>query len=543
MRRLSRSGLGLLILVLLALAAGCATLRERGQTGDAAAAVAEPAAGRTDTRVPGIEEQDPLHVAVLIGERPLARALLEAGFLASDRAGQGATPLHYWALGRHRDAGLAEELLAAGASVRAQADDGSSPLHWAAGREIRRPESDASRRPFRELLDEGDRSGLTPLGWAPSAGLGVTMVDVLLPPLDLLAAAAVQRTPGAVENVAFLLAAGADARARDDAGGTPLHWAAAGDASLGVVTALLSAGAYAGALDDNWNTPLHWAAGANASLEVVQALLSAGANAAAENAAGAVPADLAAPGSVLRPLLAANQLSPLNAPDRAPPEPGGPPVDSQGRPIYRMRVTIHGVDGCGDDSGGAEYYAVIEREDAEVLAEFNATFGATMQVVGSTTGEPSPWDVLGDLERHEAASRLVPLAEAEQQYLEQLRQAQDDLSGPQRAEMNELARREALSPVQARRLRVLRTLHSQWRSQLNQLRMLEGFQGRNRQGLRNFLQVYPDDVLRISLHEADVFEDDNCFDTTVVLEPAALVAGLLEIRHLNQVALTLRFSH
>ena len=54
------------------------------------------------------------------------------------------------------------------------------------------------------------------------------------------------------------LACGADVNAKNDHGGTPLHYAAYRNDNSAVIEALLEAGADVNAKNDDGNTPLHW---------------------------------------------------------------------------------------------------------------------------------------------------------------------------------------------------------------------------------------------------------------------------------------------
>ena len=96
-------------------------------------------------------------------------------------------------------------------------------------------------------------------------------------------------TTATVQDVKACLAAGADLRARDKRGQTPLHWAARSNENPEVLQALLTAGADLRARDKRGQTPLHWAARSNENPEVLQALLTAGADLSARNEAGLTP--------------------------------------------------------------------------------------------------------------------------------------------------------------------------------------------------------------------------------------------------------------
>ena len=91
----------------------------------------------------------------------------------------------------------------------------------------------------------------------------------------------------------MLLAHGADAKAKTDAGLTALHYAAF-KGNLAMVTLLLKAGAAVNVVDDRGFTPLMMAANSrNKNPEVVRALLDRGADIKAKDELGRTPADWA----------------------------------------------------------------------------------------------------------------------------------------------------------------------------------------------------------------------------------------------------------
>ena len=91
-----------------------------------------------------------------------------------------------------------------------------------------------------------------------------------------------------------LLDQGADIHAKDDVGGTPLHWAAFKDASE-VAEVLLKQGADIHAKANDGDTPLHWAAEKDTSA-TVELLLNQGADIHAKNKYGNTPLHKAASG-------------------------------------------------------------------------------------------------------------------------------------------------------------------------------------------------------------------------------------------------------
>ena len=109
---------------------------------------------------------------------------------------------------------------------------------------------------------------------------------------------AVVPDPNAIlSDVTALLEAGADLKARDENGWTPLHVAAASSENPGIVTALLEAGADLKARDENGWTPLHVAAASSENPGIVTALLEAGADLKARDQFGQTPLHMAAASS------------------------------------------------------------------------------------------------------------------------------------------------------------------------------------------------------------------------------------------------------
>ena len=87
------------------------------------------------------------------------------------------------------------------------------------------------------------------------------------------------------------LQSGADPKARDEGGRTPLHRAAESNENPAVIEALLDAVADLKARDKDGETPLHRAAGFNESLAIITALLDAGADLKARDSLGETPWD------------------------------------------------------------------------------------------------------------------------------------------------------------------------------------------------------------------------------------------------------------
>ena len=99
-----------------------------------------------------------------------------------------------------------------------------------------------------------------------------------------------------VEQLAACLDAGADPKAQDENGLTPLHLAAVGNENPAVIAALLEAGADLKARNKDGMTPLHLAAWFNGNPAVIAALLEAGADPKARDEFGNTPSPLGGQG-------------------------------------------------------------------------------------------------------------------------------------------------------------------------------------------------------------------------------------------------------
>ena len=92
-------------------------------------------------------------------------------------------------------------------------------------------------------------------------------------------------------DVTDCIQSGANPKARDKNGRTPLHWAVRYNKNPAVIAVLLDAGADPKARDKYGQTPLHWAAEYNDNPAVIAVLLDAGANPRARDTDGETPWD------------------------------------------------------------------------------------------------------------------------------------------------------------------------------------------------------------------------------------------------------------
>ena len=94
---------------------------------------------------------------------------------------------------------------------------------------------------------------------------------------------------GSLNEIKAAIDGGANVKAKDEEGRTPLSLAAFSNGDPEVITALAKAGADVGARSNiNW-TPLYWAAWDNANPDIITALAAAGANVNARDAGGLTP--------------------------------------------------------------------------------------------------------------------------------------------------------------------------------------------------------------------------------------------------------------
>ena len=186
----------------------------------------------------------------------------------------GWTPLHL-ATNSRPGPGVVERLLAHGASVHVRAADGTTPLRYTRSIAV-----------FKALRAAGaGRYGPTPEGFhilhrATTHGIATTVQELLDAGLDPNEAVSNGWTPlhyaRTLEVFEALRAAGADLRARTNAGQTVLHQVAqnAGSDGVAIVRELLKEGLDPNAVTSDGLTPLHYAR----TREIFEALRAGGAD-------------------------------------------------------------------------------------------------------------------------------------------------------------------------------------------------------------------------------------------------------------------------
>ncbi|CAK0841408.1 unnamed protein product [Prorocentrum cordatum] len=261
-------------------------LRTRGGT------CFSPANG-TIVRIRDSRGRSLLHEAAFHGAEGLIERLSALGLPANVRDFDGRAPLHdaLDATGPRAGSRGLEALLEARADVDARDRAGRTPLHTRVGSEelaelLLAARADANAR---------DGAGRAPLHHCPSRrfadalarhGADPSAVDAHSTPLH--------SCTGDPDLARGLLAARAQARARDGGGSAPLHrWCARrGGPQLAGVQAILEHRAEVDAVDEGGKTALHWAA-ASASTDVIRLLIGAGADASRLDAEGKTPLDYA----------------------------------------------------------------------------------------------------------------------------------------------------------------------------------------------------------------------------------------------------------
>lgn len=249
-------------------------------------------AAGADTAATTGDGKTALHYAAEVSEnRPALIALLSAGATVDVQENMvGWTPLMMAAL--FGDANGVEALIEAGADVTIGRSSGATALHQAAFR------FDSSK--ILLIVDAGgdmearDGSGQTPLAWATRQG-GLQAVETLLAvgadvhTRDTRGQTALMHAAQDYETgqiITRLIGAGAEVSAPDNDGRTALMHAV-DIGAIKAVQALLAAGADANARNAKWKTPLMYVSRYGDQVRIIDALLGEGADPTATDSDGA----------------------------------------------------------------------------------------------------------------------------------------------------------------------------------------------------------------------------------------------------------------
>ena len=134
-------------------------------------------------------------------------------------------------------------------------------------------------------------------------------------------------------------------------------------------------------------------------------------------------------------------------------------------------------------------------------------------------------------------SELDPLSETERRSLERLRGVRSsDRTDDERREFEALESRETLSSAESRKLQRMEELVKRWRALRRLIRMTTSPES------PGSLRVHLNDELQVVLMEDDLFQDDTCLSSNVVLDRSVLERQYLELKQDDEVLLTLRFT-
>ena len=203
---------------------------------------------------------------------------------------------------------------------------------------------------------------------------------------------------------------------------------------------------------------------------------------------------------------------------------------------YRLTVTIDGgaqggvVELCRE-AGNSEFYVIVTRLDSELQDQIANVNRETSQI--ARLADPD----LDSLRTRDLNSEFDPLSETERLSLERLRGVPaSDRTDDERRELQALESKEPLSSAELRMLQRMDELLTLRGALTRQLQM------RTRPSSPASLRVYPNDELQVVLMEADVFSDDTCLSSNVVLDHSVLDKQVLEIKQGDTVLLTLMFT-
>ena len=206
---------------------------------------------------------------------------------------------------------------------------------------------------------------------------------------------------------------------------------------------------------------------------------------------------------------------------------------------YRLTVTIDGFSKSCGEVLGPEYYVTVTRLDLEVqdqIADVNRE-AAQIAGLGPGFGVGAADHSMESLRARDLNSELDPLSETERRSLERLRGVRSsDRTDDERREFEALESRETLSSAESRKLQRMEELVKRWRALRRLIRMTTSPES------PGSLRVHLNDELQVVLMEDDLFQDDTCLSSNVVLDRSVLERQYLELKQDDEVLLTLRFT-
>ena len=141
------------------------------------------------------------------------------------------------------------------------------------------------------------------------------------------------------------------------------------------------------------------------------------------------------------------------------------------------------------------------------------------------------------LRKQDINSKRDRLSEAERQSLERLRSIRlSERTFDEDQEFESLESRTPISSADSSVLARMKELRTQRRGLRRRIQMPTS---EERPGS---LRVYPDDELQVVLMKADVFVDDTCFGSTVVLDQSVLAMRSVEVKKNDKTLLTLKLT-
>ena len=217
---------------------------------------------------------------------------------------------------------------------------------------------------------------------------------------------------------------------------------------------------------------------------------------------------------------------------------------------YRLTVTIDGFSKSCGEALGPEYYVTVTRLDLEVENQRANAIRDARLIADSILPRKALYlsrvsrqersyirNMMGFLRARQLNSDLDPLSDTERRSLERLRGVRwSDHTDEEAQELETLEYRETLSSAESRKLQRLEELMTRRDELWSQLYM------RTSPESPGSMRVYLNDELQVVLMDEDLFQDDTCLSSRLVLDRSVLERQYLELKQDDEVLLTLRFT-